>query len=198
MRSMASSVKSCCAAPHIPAHSAPPVAVWPTCCSLRCACSSQADSKLNALLKLCTPCRWGCPCLPTEGLACACSETPCLPTWLPALQSSLPCGSASQSNTNVISTAACLQSPAFVGFSYSNTSRDARVGKWAGRYFSLHCIAPGHSCWAGAPSEFSQSRQSWKPVHVPPSLAGDARTARDARQFLLRWLDRFPQVRWFT
>lgn len=50
----------------------------------------------------------------------------------------------------------------------------------------------------GAPSKFSQSRQSWKSVHVPSSPAGDARTARDARQFLLRWLDRFPQVRWFT
>ena len=25
--------------------------------------------------------------------------------------------------------------------------------------------------------------------------AGDARTARDARQFLLRWFDRFPQYR---
>ncbi|PRW44859.1 Serine carboxypeptidase 24 isoform B [Chlorella sorokiniana] len=44
-----------------------------------------------------------------------------------------------------------LESPAFVGFSYSNSSRDARVG--------------------------------------------DARTARDARQFLLRWFDRFPQYR---
>ncbi|KAL4423355.1 hypothetical protein ABPG77_004286 [Micractinium sp. CCAP 211/92] len=52
---------------------------------------------------------------------------------------------------NTVANMLFLESPAFVGFSYSNTSSDAVVG--------------------------------------------DKRTAVDSREFLLRWLDRFPQYR---
>ncbi len=177
-----------CTGPNIPSHLAPTLAVWPTCCSLRWACSSQADSKLNALLKLAPLADWVCLSLPTEGLACACGETPCLPTWFPALQRTLPCGSASHPTPlNLKPAVACLQSPAFVGFSYSNTSRDARVGEWAGRdiacCIALHLVIPVgwarplSSVKAGSPGSQSTCHRRLQVTPARPATLGNSCSA---------------------
>ena len=98
-----------------------------------------------------------------------------------------------------------LESPAGVGFSYFNHSRDAFTGAGlCAAWRAAAAVLPGApcSCQLACPALPPTARP---PPHTPPHpmphpptpffRTGDKRTAEDSRQFLLRWFDRFPQYR---
>jgi hypothetical protein len=112
-----------------------------------------------------------------------------------------------------------LESPAFVGFSFSDRPGDAIVGASAApgvpfccglraaggvlRFFSRACVLARLAVWftgrrvpesAGArPRRTQRTRARARASRRPRPAQGDARTASDARAFLLGWLERFPQ-----
>lgn len=88
-----------------------------------------------------------------------------------------------------------VEAPAFVGFSYSNTSADRIVGALPGRPFP--CLPrgwrePHNGARPCRPRGVASIRQNTPPSPCDP---GDDRTARDNHEFLKRWFDRFPQYR---